>query len=199
MSQFTPNEDTLQNYLYEKLSADECAKVELWLVENPEKLEELELDFIMKDGLEGVLENNQSKPKDWKTSKLLYVISILASLLFGILFSDRFSLKSNIKSQLVAPQVYMLSENNSEETKLKISNRESLVLQTPVDYPSNDLYSAQIIGSNGVQFSLDKLKPIDDLVSILIPKNLLASGLYQLKISNRTHQINHSKKFEIIN
>ena len=62
MSTFTPNETQLQNYIQNKLSDSEVEKVELWLADHPEVLEDMEMGVMFKQGLKNqtYIQNSKS-------------------------------------------------------------------------------------------------------------------------------------------
>ena len=68
MNIFKPDETMLHNYLQNKLSPSDEEQMELWLTDHPEALEELELDLVMKEGIEQIYQDSQKHVRPIKPS-----------------------------------------------------------------------------------------------------------------------------------
>ena len=68
MTKFKPSENTLQNYLQNKLNETETEQVELWLPDHPDVMEDLELSLMLKEGISSLSFNNKLEKTDLENS-----------------------------------------------------------------------------------------------------------------------------------
>jgi hypothetical protein len=199
MIPFKPDETMLNNYIQNKLSEDETEKLELWLVDHPDVMQDLELGVMFKQA-----DFNPSvakeKSQNWLVnlfSKPTLVFSHVAvfacgMFLLNLLMSDRPQGISN-------PHVTMFSQTRGDDEIIQLSNSKGLLIQIPVEYLSQSLYQITISGQGGYQFNVSNLKADSDIVSLYIPKEKLITGDYVLEINNQDSQDKTDFNFEIKN
>lgn len=189
MNRITPDQKTLQDYLQNKLPADETEQLELWLADHPEVMQDLELELMLK---QGITELNTQKNginslvSDVSDSAFFNhlgsaLILVLGFLLGGLTvhYAD-----FNGKAALVNPDTILLSITRGAETDVSLNSNKATVIQIPVGYLSDDSFSVEIVNQSEQALKIDNLRPKDDLVTLLIPNDSLTADFYQLKLTN---------------
>lgn len=201
MTDFTPNQAMLNNYIQNKLSDTDTEQLELWLVDHPDVRQDLEMGVMFKQAdLDAsiFLEKTKKQKTNW-LEKLLpkpaLVFSHAAVFAFGMFL---FNLIVDDKTVGISnPNVVMFNQVRGDNENITISNFKDLLIQIPVEYLSKDLYKIEISGSGSFHYKADKLKPDADIVSLLVPKQLLVTGQYKLTIVNNNSDDQSVYGFEI--
>lgn len=189
MNPFEPNQEMLHNYIQNKLSPAETEQLELWLIDHPEVIAELELDLMMKQGVDDLEVNNEAQKLTVNQSNtnnifrnlgLAAVIFISFSL--GLLTTDIF--KGNQQGFISSPTVVMLSSNRAGADAISVSNSKDLIIQIPTGYLSEDIFSVEFNKNSELKYQVSNLIPESDLVTVFIPKNTLENSSYQIKVIN---------------
>jgi len=137
MTEFKPNETMLQNYIQNKLSPQDTEQLELWLVDHPEVMQDLELDMMFSQSKEAFKQAEQPKQTqsfsiwDYFTSKKLIPINVLA---YGLALFFVFStfLNNNTNNNFSAATFIELEKQRGAEPdviQVQAKNNKSLVLR----------------------------------------------------------------------
>jgi hypothetical protein len=199
MSTFSPNETQLQNYIQNKLSDAEVEQVELWLADHSEVLADLEMEVMFEQGIDKSSLREQNKNQSWWYlffEKPIMAVSFALIFSLGILFSN-FVLLPQSKNMISNPDVLMFEQMRGTQTHYIVYNNNDVLIQIPVDYLSENTYSMKISDDKGTNYQLKHIKPEADIVSMLIPKDLLSKGDYKLVIVNEKSKDKSSYNFEI--
>ena len=203
MSNFTPDEKMLQQYIQKKLSPEDEEQLELWLAEHPEVLEDLELDLVMQEGIQNIeldekIQNTQelldTKPKANGTSLLSWIkipafsVAMLAIGFFvGTYLTQHKTIEvENAHESIIVP---LSTSRASQGTLPELSNKIPIFEILISDYLLEDDYSGQIISNGQILDNNNDL--IKDFGRILYYTNLkkpLPSGNYEVKLINQNTQ-----------
>ncbi|KAA3638107.1 MAG: hypothetical protein DWP95_13340 [Proteobacteria bacterium] len=189
MNHFEPSQKMLQDYIQNKLSAVQTERLEVWLADHPQVIQDLELDLMFKQGL-AAFENKDKTEQDQfiaSSNASLYgrlgsVFMLIIVFLLGGLTTEYFNKKSN--NALINPETITLSTSRGTVANVNFSHDKNTVIQIPVAYLSDDHFSVEISNNAQLAHQIQDLIPKDDLLTILIPKRLLNPDLYQLKLTN---------------
>ena len=136
MSNFKPNETMLQNYIQNKLNSEDTRQVELWLVDNPDEMGDLELDLMFKqaeyDPSEDSSTTNQSHfvfLNIFSNRKML-PIHILTYALTALFIFNTFKVPNNLQSS-PATFIELEKQRGINSTMIEVSSavNKSLVLR----------------------------------------------------------------------
>jgi hypothetical protein len=197
MNPFKPDETMLNNYIQNKLSEGETEKLELWLADHPDVMQDLELGVMFK---QADFEPSIAKEKtqNWLQklfSKPTLVFSHVAVFALGIFLLNLLLIDKPI--DISSPNVTMFSQTRGVDDTYQLSNSKDLLIQIPVEYLSQSLYEITISGQGGYQFNVSNLKADSDIVSLYIPKEKLVNGAYVLEVTNQDSKDKTNYNFEI--
>jgi hypothetical protein len=206
MSTFTPNETQLQNYIQNKLSDSEVEKVELWLADHPEVLEDMEMGVMFKQGLKNqtYIQNSKSSffgvfdiftSRKWIPIHLL-VYGLVGFFIFNVIDSNNVAPQNESNFQIISLSHLRGGDskhfNPIARIKLNINESSHLVLVVQLEFPEEDVYSVQIVKYNTSEkiITINNLKPlgVGDL-NISIPTNILYRGKFVLNVTKGGNQI----------
>lgn len=180
---YQPDEQTKQDYIQNKLSAEAKTQFEMWLFDHPEAQQDIHLDLMMKAGL------NQNKPSQKKATKSQSwwpAVGVAAALLLVV---SVYFMPQAGRSQkgMVAPAVTYLSHVRSAEQPVWVLKKgQDNVLQIPTAYLSSDAHQVKVTGSENI--TIKDLLPSNDLLTVLIPQGTLSAGPHQLEVTNQVSQ-----------
>jgi|GEM_PF-6770904 len=193
MNHFQPDQTMLHNYIQNKLSAEHTEAVELWLVDHPEAMQDMQLDLMFSQGLEEMHADNPNERSQWfhlpGTSVLnrmalaaaMAMVFVLGGLTVHWLEKDSGQSFNN-------PDIIMLTTNRGAETDARFNRNKNTVIQIPAGYLSDDRYTVELLYQSQTIHQIDDLAAKDDLLTMFVPKNLLVAGNYQLKVTNLNTQ-----------
>lgn len=192
---FQPDEQMKQDYIQNKLSPDAKSQFEMWLFEHPSEQEELELDLILKAGVKNYYqtEEQEKNPNHINWLPAFGMAAAFVLMTWGLLMPSQNT--SNVQS-LVAPTVSVFSQvRSAEQPNWVLSGKQDHLIQIPVDYLSSDAYQVSITGA--VDMQIENLEPHLDLISVIVTKNSLTSGDYQLELINQNTQEKQQFAFSV--
>lgn len=199
MNSFQPDETMLNNYIQNKLSDDDTEKLELWLVDHPEVIQDLELGVMFKQADFDPSTVNQKKPSWFEKlfSNPLLIFSHVAVFAFGLLLLNLTSTENKENTVATFIELEKLRGNSSSIINTKIDENQSLVLRF---YPDslNQKYSL-IMQSKITKYKVEfNDLTADDYGSITVSINSAdnISGQFDVLISD---QGNLEKQRYIIN
>lgn len=193
MSKLTPDEKMLQDYIQNKLSAEQTETVDLWLADHPQVLQDMQLDLMFAQGLEEIQadksdEHNQflHLPGSAFLQRVGLAVSMAVVFVLGGLtvhFLDK-----DTGQSMSQPDIIMLSTNRGIEDDVSFNHNENTVIQIPAGYLSDDRYTVELLQKSQTIYQINDVSAQDDLLTVFVPKGLLAAGRYQLKVMNLSTQ-----------
>ena len=82
----------------------------------------------------------------------------------------------------------MLATSRGAETDARINHNKNTVIQIPAGYLSDDHYTVKLLHKSQSIYQIDDVVAIDDLLTVFVPKGLLATGLHHLEVTNLNTQ-----------
>lgn len=189
MSEFKPDEKMLQDYIQNKLSAENTEAVELWLAEHPQVLQDMQLDMMFTQGLEDMQATDESDahqvfhlPDSTFFNRFALAFLLVLAFFLGGLTVHYFDEDTGLS--MTSPDTVMLSTTRSSQTAVQLHHHQNTVLQIPVGYLSDDPHTVELSDTSKTIYRLDHVTAKDDLLTVFIPQDLLAPGSYQLAVTN---------------
>ncbi len=204
MNVFKPDETMLHNYLQNKLSPQDEEQLELWLADHPEALEDLELDLLMKEGVNFVV-NKAEKPignaeetSVWK-KPLAWAASVSLMLLSAALTKTYLWTDASTDLNVMQPTIYEFAKtrSNGEEAITIQKSADSLLFVTVSTFDEGN-YLVDILQSGELVYSVSDLEQQLAAVTLVIPKNSLDSGAYELSVTNMVSQYQEKYSFTVV-
>ncbi len=168
MNTFKPDETMLHNYLQNKLSPSDEEQLELWLADHPELLEDLELDLVMKEGLEKkklTSDDNSINYLSNHTSSfnLLSLPSFIAGMFVALLTSFFYlNYKQSDNNPMSLVQEFTISQTRSVEDVIEItvdSNEVLLRINLKDEWTQSYEKFKVVLSSRNVEISSALLTP----------------------------------------
>ncbi|GJM10741.1 MAG: hypothetical protein DHS20C11_30170 [Lysobacteraceae bacterium] len=179
MSLQKPSQDTLYRYTQRKLSEEEEEQVELWLMENPEGLEEVRLDGVLRGG---AASSQSAKP--W-LSMPRWLHAIAYATLATVAIYPHIHGQSDHPSVAPANIVTLntLRSVDDDIAQLRPDAESVTVIQVPVAYMSTESYDATLTRDGATVLSVSALQPSSsDLVAVMIGAGAMEPGEYRLEL-----------------
>jgi hypothetical protein len=200
MNSFSPDTVMLHDYIQNKLSAEQAEQVELWLADNPQVMQDLQMDLLLKQGLEQIHADDKkaAKPRLHLPGSAYFNRIGMAFLLVLAFFLGGLTVHyfdEDTGLSFTNPEILMLSTNRGADTTARLNLHQNTVLQIPVSYLSSDAYAIELMKNSQRIYRLDQVLPQDDLLTVLIPEALIDAGLYQLEVTNQSTQ--KSERFDL--
>lgn len=137
MTDFTPTQSMLNNYIQNKLSESATEQIELWLANNPDVMQDLQLDMMLKQGMpEPQNDSLENKPKafsllDIFTSRKLVPLHLLAYGLVGFLLFNSINTSQNSIVNTSATFIELEKQRglDTSEIEVQTNNNKNLVLR----------------------------------------------------------------------
>lgn len=175
-----PSQDMLYRYTQRKLSEEEEAHVELWLMEQPEALAEVQLDGFLHSGAP----SHRSSRSSFFIPRWLHGLAYTALAVVAIY--PHFQNQSG--EHAAAPvNIVSLSQLRSADDGIALlspNSESAIVIQAPVGYMSTETYDATLTRDGTVMMSTSALQSSSaDLVSIMIGAGKMKSGEYRLELT----------------
>ncbi len=193
MSKLTPDEKMLQDYIQNKLSAEQTEAVDFWLADHPQALQDMQLDLMFAQGLEEI-----QADKSGEHSQFLHLpgsdilqrvgLAVAMAVVFVLGGLTVHFLDKDTGQSMSQPDIVMLSTNRGIESDTVINGSQNTVIQIPAGYLSDDPYAVELTDNSKTIYRLDHVTSKDDLLTVFVPKNLLVAGDYQLKVTNLNTQ-----------
>ncbi len=174
MNSYIPGQDMIQNYIQNKLNQRDRKQLEIWLLDHPEVMQNIELDIMFKQGF--------GTKEEQGNSYLHYVITFLTSKRFTPIHVLAYTLVFFIMLSLIN---FDRSSSNSPSTFIELERQRGLsapvihfntVLTNNIVFrifPDSlrDEYSLQVVSKDkGTKLEFKKLKA-DDFGSITVTIN----------------------------
>lgn len=191
----------LHDYIQNKLSAEQAEQVELWLADNPQVMQDLQMDLLLKQGLEQIHADDKKAAKPWLHlpdsaffNRIGLAFLMVLAFFLGGLTVHYFDEDTGLS--FTNPEIIMLSTNRGADTTARLNLHQNTMLQIPVSYLSSDTYAIELMKNSQRIYRLDQVLPQDDLLTVLIPEALIDAGLYQLVVTNQSTQ--KSERFDLM-
>ncbi|GGF93221.1 hypothetical protein GCM10011365_13080 [Marinicella pacifica] len=193
MSKMTPDEKMLQDYIQNKLSAEQTEAVDLWLADHPQALQDMQLDLMFAQGLEEIQADNPTDDSQWlhlPGSSFLQRVGLIAAMAVVFVLGGLtvHFLDKDTGQSMSQPDIIMLSTNRGIEDDVSFNHNENTVIQIPAGYLSDDRYTVELLQKSQTIYQINDVTSQDDLLTVFVPKGLLAAGRYQLKVMNLSTQ-----------
>ncbi len=193
MSKMTPDEKMLQDYIQNKLSAEQTETVDLWLADHPQVLQDMQLDLMFAQGLEQI-----QADKSGEHTQFLHLpgsaflqrvgLAVAMAVVFVLGGLTVHFLDKDTGQSMLQPDIIMLTNTRGVEADTVINRSQNTVIQIPSGYLSDDRYHVELLQESQTIYQINDVTSQDDLLTVFVPKGLLAAGRYQLKVMNLSTQ-----------
>ncbi len=192
MMDFKPDETMLQNYIQNKLSDVDTEKVELWLVDNPEVIDDLEMDLMIKQAM--IIEPRTLQVKkpllvflDLFTGRKLVPIHLLAYGLVGLLTFNLFNNTNTKVQSSVATFIEFEKQRGLDNSIIEVrtGDSKSLVLRFFPDSMSKK-YSLIIkskISNQQIEFT-ELVADNYGSITVTVNTNKFMDGRWEISLSS---------------
>lgn len=202
MSSYNPSETTQQNYVQSKLDDFETQQFEMWLVNHPEVVADLELDQMFRQARHSYFKEEQKQSSfsfvDFFASRKLLPFHVLAySLLILLTFNSLFDNSSEVQTS--AAIFIELEKQRGAETpaiEVKAEKNKSLVLRFFPDSMTQEYSLVMESKSSNQNFKFEKLKADEfGAITVLINTKSVNNNSWEILILN--HQNIEEQKYMI--
>lgn len=196
MSAFHPNEQMLADFIQDKLAPEQEQRVELWLMDHADVIDELKLDLSFRNARRLSNDTDQDLKKSSVTlgrrSKLGWPIALAASFVIGILvahlnFKQNLVLDTNI-SILTLTEVRSVGNSIKALPLLRTGGSSQIaVLRLQLDDPKMTDYRVEMLRQDIRIVAMEPLIPLGDGdLQLALAPSLLSPGPYTVIVFRKS-------------
>lgn len=187
--EFIEKHEIKQRYLHGKLTPEEAEGFEIFLMDNPDVLDDLELDALFVSHLRRTEGSQQKTMKAWYEIFTLSPVGSFASIVFGFLigwwiFSQPADLMQGQSGQLVyLTDMRGTNQENSQDITLSSTNKAMVLVFSPaeIEHLWYDVELKDPSGKSLHKFNDVSLSSMDEL-NLIVPAKLLDRSAMSLDV-----------------
>lgn len=204
MKAFNPSESQLRDYVQDNLDDEDTENLELWLLDHPDVLEDLEMDvMLIQADFNPVMVSTEKKLSQWQwilktvQNNKLIPIHVFAYGLALMFLTNSFFQVRNDSSQSEATFVELEKQRGVGANILRINvPNKNLVIRLFPDSMQNEYQLNMSAKSSKKKVEFKKLKA-DELGSITVTLQNIEVGEWQIALIDKTNKMEQEFKIDV--
>ncbi len=192
MIDLPPDSSTLRDYLQQRLSPEDEARLELWLADHPEVIAELQNDLLLRDGAHAAASDTPKvKGKKninllkWFLSPWLLPLHLAAYTTAAVLWVEHSFMNESIQGQVAFVLLEKQRSANNTERQVRLVENQPLVIQL---YPESLTKTYTLRFQSRLSGAILVIKNLmagnDGSITVSIERKEMNPGLWEIKLSD---------------